>query len=284
MQTDEFSSWASLPTPTALCLQGLIGEVGEERVARHWGDYRSSALSTFRNGRYSYRRCPRCNFRNTSEVKHDCCDRRLVEVLLEEHDDWYGHSLDEPSQRERLWPVDTSCLWVWDQQAPDGPERWTDSIGHHWRRFEPGSDFRKHIEERHPFELRVWVERQQSGHAASVDSDDCTLPLPEWPKDNEDVDDEPPLGGPGGRCLPAKLKGWARCGSWKGPARPKHAKGQTSSTVQYFGCPSPWIGRGVRYDDDDSSAILRGVRSQFGKKDTDLLMLCEDGSHGLDLR
>ena len=81
MQTDEFSSWASLPTPTALCLQGLIGEVGEERVARHWGDYRSSALSTFRNGRYSYRRCPRCNFRNTSEVKHDCCDRRLVEVL-----------------------------------------------------------------------------------------------------------------------------------------------------------------------------------------------------------
>ena len=42
--------------------------------------------------------------------------------------------------------------------------------------------------------------------------------------------------------------------------------------VQYFGCPSPWVGRGVRYDDDDSSAILRGVRSQFGKKDTDLLM------------
>lgn len=46
----------------------LIGAVGEEAVARHWGDYRSSSLSIFRNGKYSYRVCPRCGYRNNAEV------------------------------------------------------------------------------------------------------------------------------------------------------------------------------------------------------------------------
>jgi hypothetical protein len=53
-----------------------------------------------------------------------------------------------------------------------------------------------------------------------------------------------PLGGPHGCCLPAKLKGWAKCGSWRGPPRPRHARGdQTSSTEAYFGCPLPWQAR-----------------------------------------
>ena len=257
----------------------LIGEVGEERVARHWGDYRSSALSGFRNGAYSFRVCPRCNYKNTSEVKNDSCDRRLVEVLLEPHDHWIGHELDVDSQRQRLWPVETERLWVRRPYGEvDDGHSWRDSHGRAWRRFEPGSDFRKALHQRSTEEQWVWVDL--SPQAAGAEQ--CSLPVPEWPKDNDDVEEDQPPAGPYGNCLPGKLKGWAKCGSWRGPPRPKSAKEQTSSTERYYGCPLPWSARGVLYS-EEGEPILRDARDQVAKKDTDLLMLCADGSHGLDL-
>ena len=82
-----------------LCLDGSMRWLD----AGAQGDYRSSALSTFRNGRYSYRVCPRCNYQNTAEVRADCCDRRLVEVLLETHAILeQRHELLEPDERERV--------------------------------------------------------------------------------------------------------------------------------------------------------------------------------------
>jgi hypothetical protein len=50
----------------------------------------------------------------------------------------------------------------------------------------------------------------------------------------------------------------------------------------------PWEERGVLYHDatpaDPGGApILRGVRTETNTLDTFLLMLCHDGSHGLDL-
>ena len=60
-----------------------------------------------------------------------------------------------------------------------------------------------------------------------------------------DSDASPPSGV--SVSLPAKLKGWAKCGSWKGPRRSKgRAKEQTGSTATYHGCPLPWQARGVR--------------------------------------
>lgn len=46
----------------------LVKEVGQDAVAQHWGDYRSTELARFRNGRISYRECPRCGFQNEEQV------------------------------------------------------------------------------------------------------------------------------------------------------------------------------------------------------------------------
>lgn len=268
----------------------LIGTQGEEAVARHWGMYRSSALSTFRNGRTSYRCCPRCGYKNGSEVKYDVCDRRLVEVLLARHGPPFRLSLDYTTQRERLWPVETERIWVVEHYAASGgdafalPPRteathWQDPLGRWWRLFEPGSDFRRPLGHLSHDMCDVWVDC-----SVPVQTDPC-LPAPEWPQHNAHAGPAPAKGGPGDVCLPAKLKGWAKCGSWRGPVRIKHGVGQTSSTERYWGCPLPWEERGVPYHSGSAqnpggAPILRGVASQVDQLDTFLLMLCHDGSHG----
>jgi hypothetical protein len=168
----------------------LIGLTGEEGVARHWGDYRSSSLSIFRNGLYSYRVCPRCGYKNNSEVKADCCDRRLVEVLLARHGGGgqaWSQNLNFTEQRERLWPTETERIWVREEYAGVPPPRqagthWQDTSDPHgrwWRLFEPGSDFRTALEDL-PYEMRdVWIQVDRP-----VES---TLPAPEWPEDNQNA-------------------------------------------------------------------------------------------------
>ena len=73
-----------------------------------------------------------------------------------------------------------------------------------------------------------------------------------------------------------------------GPIREKHLAGQTSSTERYWGCPVPWEERGVIYHGGSAQEplgvpILRGVAPKIAIIDSFLLMLCHDGSHGLDL-
>ena len=84
-------------------------------------------------------------------------------------------------------------------------------------------------------------------------------------------------GGPGGACVPAVLKGWARCGSWRGPPR------YQGSTCLYHGCPPCWAQRGLPYAEEATHRILQHVPWQQKQLDSFILMLCEDGSHGLDL-
>ena len=220
-----------------------------------------------------------------------------MEVLLERHGG--GHyaspaaawdqNLDFNEQRERLWPVETERIWVQEHYAGEPQPRdlsthWqdpADNHGRYWRLWEPGSDFRRGITEL-PYDLRdVWVQ-------TSPVIGESKLPGPEWPANNNAAGPAPHLGGPFGTCLPAKIKGWAKCGGWRGPFRNKHSAGQTSSSVRYWGCPVPWEERGVVYhdgDDDDPGGrpILRGVPVDTDTLDTFLLMLCHDGSHGLDL-
>lgn len=63
----------------------LVGKVGYEAVAEHWGPYRSTELARFRHGKQSVRVCPRCGWENDLQVEHDSCDRFLFEVVLEDH-------------------------------------------------------------------------------------------------------------------------------------------------------------------------------------------------------
>ena len=51
----------------------LVHRLGGEAVAQHWGDFRSTELARFRNGRASYRACPRCAFHNEVQVRGDLC-------------------------------------------------------------------------------------------------------------------------------------------------------------------------------------------------------------------
>ena len=144
-----------------------------------------------RLGKYSYCVCPRCGYRNSAEVKNDCCDRRLLEVLLAQHGTgefdtaaqaWH-QNLDLTQQRERLWPTETERIWVREGYAGQPPPRqpnithWQDPRGQWWRQWEPGSEFRIGLEEQ-SYDLRdVFVQVNRA-----VDS---TLPAPEWPEDND---------------------------------------------------------------------------------------------------
>ena len=51
----------------------------------------------------------------------------------------------------------------------------------------------------------------------------------------------------------------------------------------YHGCPPCWAARGVAYSTDPAARNLLGLRWEEKRLETDLLLLCEDGSHGLDL-
>ena len=122
-------------------------------------------------------------------MKADCCDRRLVEVLLERHlPHRQHHDLLEPGERERLWPVETERIWVrhrpGDPDMPNPGDRWEDADGWLWRRFELGVDFRRSIVSRTYSELLVWVDSAPNQDAAATpETNRCSLPAPQWPKE-----------------------------------------------------------------------------------------------------
>ena len=78
---------------------------------------------------------------------------------------------------------------------------------------------------------------------------------------------------PGGGDRLCTLLGFGRCGSYFGPPR-------FHSRPVYLGCPPRWIERGTPYT---PYPILRGEAWTQKELDTYLLLLCEDGTHGLDL-
>jgi len=192
-------------------------------------------------------------------VKADLCERPLLEVLLEPHATPNAPAGAGPTLEEwgRTWPVEQERVYVRDASTLTG-----------WRLWEQ-RDFERY---RHWHALTaeqrdVWVSA-----AASV-AGGSKLPPPAWPA----ADAQPPLGGPGGICLPGKLRGWARCGAWRGGARTQHG------VTTYHGCPPVWAQRGVSYAHDPAHRNLLGLPWEEKKLMTDLLLLCEDGSHGLDL-
>ena len=166
-----------------------------------------------------------------------------MEVLLARHGGGHAawhQNLDFNEQRERLWPTETERIWVRENYLGGEPPprdlstHWQDPddpYGRWWRLFEPGSDFRRGLEEIE-YDLRdVWVQ-------TSPVVGESKLPAPEWPENNNRAGPAPHLGGPFGNCVPAKIKGWAKCGGWRGPYREKHITGQTSSSVRYCETPS----------------------------------------------
>lgn len=234
----------------------LVQSVGQEAVAQHWGVFRSTELAAFRNGKTTYRPCPRCGFHNDVHVKADCCDRRLIEVLLQ------PHAAHEPppgtvtaDAHAATWPVEHERVWVRDPTALSGFRPWE------LRDF----DSFRNWAAMGPMARRVWV--------STADVPGSTLPSPTWPTDVGQSGATPALAGPDGRCYPAVLRGWARCGKWCGPMRPG---------TSYLGCPPCWEKANVLYS-DDTTPILRNVAWEKKVLDTYILMLCEDGSHGLDL-
>ena len=235
----------------------LVQSVGQEAVAQHWGVFRSTELAAFRNGKTTYRQCPRCGFHNDVHVKADCCDRRLIEVLLQPHD-----AVEPPpgtatsDAHAATWPVEQERVWLRDPTALGGFRPWDLRDYDNFRNWAAMG----------PMARRVWVST-----ATSVPG--STLPPPTWPTDVGQSGAAPALGGPGGQCYPAVLRGWARCGKWCGPERP----GTT-----YMGCPPCWEHANVLYS-NDTTPILRNVAWEKKVLDTYILMLCEDGSHGLDL-
>lgn len=110
----------------------------------------------------------------------------------------------------------------------------------------------------------VWIDPDP--HTAAPDS---TLPPPVWPSAST-----PPLGGPNGRMLPGRLRGWARCGTYVA------VTDKPRSFRRSQGLPPAWIDRGVPVG---PSASLRAARWQRKRQDCYVLMLDEHGAHGLDL-
>ena len=78
---------------------------------------------------------------------------------------------------------------------------------------------------------------------------------------------------PGGHDRLVTLRGFGTCGAYFGPARP-------TGRPPYLGQPAGWVQHGVPYT---PQPILRGVPWLSRALDTHLLLLCEDGTHGLDL-
>lgn len=236
----------------------LVHRLGNEAVAQHWGDFRSTELARFRNGRATYRACPRCAFHNEVQVRGDLCERRLIEVTLLPHEapDPHAPGSAEPSAEVRAatWPVEEERVFVSDPLAPGGWRQWATQDYERYRHWAAmGGQARQ-----------VWV--------AVAPLAGSSLPTPVWP-----TAEAPPLGGPGHACVPAVLKGWARCGSWRGPPR------YQGSACLYHGCPPCWAQRGMQYAEEATHRILQGVPWQQKQLDSFLLMLCQDGSLGLDL-
>ena len=237
----------------------LVHRLGNEAVAQHWGDFRSTELARFRNGRATYRACPRCAFHNEVQVRGDLCERRLIEVTLLSHEAPDPHAGGaEPSAEVRAatWPVEEERIFVSDPLVPGGWRQWATQDYERYRHWAAmGGQAR-----------RVWVAVAPVAGSA--------LPTPVWPGP---TGEPPPLGGPGHTCLPAVLKGWARCGSWRGGPR------YQGSACLYHGCPPCWVKRGIPYAEEGTDRILQGVPWQQKQLDSFLLMLCQDGSVGLDL-
>lgn len=233
-------------------------------MAQHWGAYRSTSLARFRHGQVSYRECPRCGFHNEPEVRHDSCDRYLFEVVLEPHDAPLGFDVNAPltaEQHARAVPICEEALYVRDAAAPGG-----------WRPWQTRDlDTYRDAASLGPQMRQCWV---SPALARAVTP---RLPPPAWPAAGiGGVAADVARGGPGNGCLPAKLRFWRKCGRWRGPSR--HDLG-------YMGCPPCWEAPAppVPYDHSGTAApCLRDAPWRQKAVDTFLLMLCEDGSHGLD--
>ena len=78
---------------------------------------------------------------------------------------------------------------------------------------------------------------------------------------------------PGGGNHICELKGFGKCGSYFGPPR-------LMARPRYEGCPPCWLQHGTHYT---AAPVLRGEPWHVKELDTYLLLLCEDGTHGLDL-
>lgn len=230
---------------------GLYELEGDEAVAQHFGSFRSAELSRFRNSVTRYRVCPRCGFHNEQDMAsgHKCA-RQLLIVKYDvaapalaggagagvQAGFVPGIQLHEPSDFERTWPVETERVYLRDNTSEQGWRPWAGQDFYRWQ-------------EMGPADKRVLV-RGDLNVAGSA------LPRP---------------GGGNAVCL---LLGFARCGSYVGPARP-HGR------PPYEGCPPCWVQRGVPYT--LHTPILHGVPWLTKEVETRLLLLCEDGSHGLDL-
>ncbi|KAL3927259.1 MAG: hypothetical protein SGPRY_002908 [Prymnesium sp.] len=208
----------------------LVKEVGQDAVAQHWGDYRSTELARFRNGRISYRECPRCGFQNEEQAK-DSCERRLFDVMFEPHEmaALNMQSTLTPEQSARCWP---ERVHIFDSSLP-GWRAWEQ------RDFDTFRDWSSvSLSQR-----KVWISTAPPSQIGS------RLPLPVWPEQFSEVGmgagvQDGPVGAATGTLLPAKLRGWGRCGDWRGPPR----RGKNGK--EYFhGCPQVWAERGVLYSE-----------------------------------
>ena len=234
----------------------LVASLGNEAVAEHWGAYRSTELARFRHGRQSCRVCPRCGFENDLQVEHHRCDRFLFEVVLEGHGGAPLNPDADPSAEQwaSTWLVEEERLYI------------TDGLGGAYRQWHV-SDFDRY---RDPTALTPAVRNVWVSTAPLANS---KLPTPRWPgesswpADHSYAEVDAVAGGPGGNKLPAKLRGWAKCGKWCAPQR---------------ACPPCWSLQqpAVPFG---SAPILLDAAWREKQTQTYILTLREDGSHGLDL-
>lgn len=98
---------------------------------------------------------------------------------------------------------------------------------------------------------KVWISTAPPSQIGS------RLPLPVWPEQFSEVGmgagvQDGPVGAATGTLLPAKLRGWGRCGDWRGPPR----RGKNGK--EYFhGCPQVWAERGVLYSESREHILSR---------------------------
>ena len=218
-----------------------------------------------------------------------------AQVLLQPHEQPpppLGHCATA-EEWGRTWPVEGARVWVFDVGG--------------WRPWEQ-RDFDRYRVFTAAVDKRVWV-------STSAPPPGNNLPAPAWPAD---AAAPPPVGAPPGCAggVPGWLRGWERCGKWRGGPRHHRLTGE----LVHRGYPTVWGIPPVcpyAYDAFEPAwRILSGAAWETKALDTCasrrvsrragaapyahrlaahnpplplhylyryVLMLCEDGSHGLDL-
>lgn len=186
---------------------------GDERVCQHYGDFRSTELSRFRNGATRVRHCPRCHYENEYSASGDKCTRTLVEVTYDPTPAVpagtalgaaAGAALGAGDEFARTWPVEEERVYFRDASQPTGWRPWRPSDRHRWAQLAP-------------HDKRVLVRG------------DSSVPGSSLPR-------------PGGGDRICTLRGFGRCGSYFGPPR-------LTGRPAYEGCPPCWHERNVAYTD-----------------------------------